>query len=98
MTEVIWNKDPEFDFVNEVDALETLVDLGDQLRASREQTRQIMRYMRAAVIAARNATDDGERVSPQAIINHSGLARQTVYDILGETSATAASTPSKEKL
>jgi hypothetical protein len=83
--EVDWTKEPEFDFAYEVDALETMETLYNQLQAAREQVRQIMRYMTAAVKGAR-AMDEGERPTPQAIINYSGLARQTVYDILGEAS------------
>lgn len=82
-----WTKKPKFEFATEVDALETLVLLGEDLRAAREQVRQVMRYMSAAVIAARNTTEGGERVAPQAIINHSGLARQTVYNLIGEKAA-----------
>lgn len=81
-TELDWTKEPVFEFATEVDALQALQFLGDDLRAAREQVSQIMRYMNAAVRAART-TAEGE-TQPQAIINHSGLARQTVYDILGE--------------
>ncbi len=83
--DIDWTKEPVFNFDNEIDALETLSVLGDDLRAAREQVRQIMRYMDGAVRAARAVTEDGEKVRPQAIINHSGLARQTVYNMLGET-------------
>lgn len=83
--EVDWTLDPEFDFTCEVDALETVELLGEQLRLAREQVRQVMRYMTAAVKGAA-AMDEAERPTPQAIINHSRLARQTVYDILGEGS------------
>ena len=82
--DIDWTKEPTFIFGNEVDALETLAVLGDDLRAAREQVRQIMRYTSAAVIAARKVEEDGKKTSPQAIINHSGLARQTVYNLLGE--------------
>jgi hypothetical protein len=80
--EVDWTKDPEFDFAWEVDALETLAWLSEDLKAAREQVRQIMRYMNAAVKGA-HAMNEAERPTPQAIINHSGLARQTVYNLLG---------------
>lgn|SRR4051812_10284030 len=84
--DVDWTKEPVFEFVSEIDALETLALLGDDLKAAREQARQIMRYMSAAVIAARTVEEGGKKTTPQAIINHSGLARQTVYDMLGEPS------------
>jgi hypothetical protein len=79
---IAWNREPVFVFETEVDALQTLEALGDQLKAAREQVRQIMRYMRAAVPAARH-NGEGD-TNPQAIISHSGLARQTVYDMLDE--------------
>lgn len=79
---VTWNHEPVFEFATEVDALQTVEVLGEQLRAAREQVRQIMRWIEAAVPAARH-NGEGE-TTPQAIINHSRLARQTVYDILGE--------------
>lgn len=81
--EVDWTKEPEFDFRAEVDALETLECLSGQLRAAREQERQVMRYMNAAVRDTRAMTES-ERPTPQAIINHSGLARQTVYTMLAD--------------
>jgi len=80
--EVDWTKDPEFDFATETDALQTLTWLGENLRLAREQVRQTMRYMTAAVQGAK-AMDEAERPTAQAIINHSRVARQTVYDILG---------------
>ncbi len=83
-TELDWTKEPVFEFATEIDALQTLTQLGDDLRSAREQVRQIMRYTGAAVRAARH-TGEGE-TTPQAIINHSGLARQTVYTLLGESS------------
>lgn len=82
--DIDWQKEPVFQFATEAEALSTLSALGKDLRSAREQVRQIMRYMNAAVRAARhNAEGD---TTPQAIINHTGLARQTVYDILGEKS------------
>lgn len=85
-TDLDWTKDPVFEFATEVSALETVHALGQDLTAARDQVRQIMRYMTAAVQAARRVEEDGESVTPQAIINHSGLARQTVYNMLGEDS------------
>ncbi len=81
--EVDWTKEPIFDFATEVDALRTVELLGEDLRAAREQVRQVMRYMTAAVQATKRM-DEAERPTPQGIIGHSKLARQTVYDILGE--------------
>lgn len=83
-TDLDWTREPVFKFDAEIDALETVQMLGEDLRAAREQVRQIMRYMAAAVKAARQVEESGERTQPQAIINHSGLARQTVYNMLGE--------------
>ncbi len=82
-TDLDWTKEPVFEFETEIDALETLQLLGEDLKAAREQVRQIMRYMHAAVNAAHH---NGEgKTQPQAIINHSGLARQTVYTMLGDS-------------
>ncbi|WP_131888787.1 hypothetical protein [Actinomadura rubrisoli] len=82
-TDLDWTKEPVFEFETEVDALQTLQFLGEDLKAAREQVRHIMRYMDAAVRAARH-NGEGD-TQPQAIINHSGLARQTVYNMLGES-------------
>lgn len=79
-----WLNEPVFEFPSEVDALEMLLALREELEAAREQVRHCMRYMSGAIQAARKVTEDGERVSKQAIIGYSGLARQTVYNILGE--------------
>lgn len=76
---ISWVDQPEFEFADEVDALMTLHELGDELRAAREQVRHTMRYMQAAIVQARSQHD----VSPQALIGESGLARQTVYTMLG---------------
>lgn len=76
---VDWTREPEFEFADEVDALTTLQELGDELRTAREQVRQVTRYLHAAVRAAREQTD----ATTAAIINESGLARQTVYTMLG---------------
>lgn len=80
-----WTAEPSFAFATEVDALMTLQDLAEELASAREQERQVMRYMLAAVKAAGEVREDGDDspIKPQAIINHSGLARQTVYDALG---------------
>lgn len=83
-TDFDWTKEPVFEFETEVAALETVQTLGEDLQAARAQVRHLMRYMRAAVIAARH-NGEGD-TQPQAIINHSGLARQTVYNMLGENS------------
>lgn len=77
---VNWAEPAEFNFTDEVDALETLQELGDELRQAREHVRQVTRYLQAAAIAAR----DQAEATPTAIINHSGLARQTVYTMLGD--------------
>lgn len=78
--EVDWVSEPEFAFGTEVAALMTLEDLGAQLEAARKQVRHVMSWMSAAVIAARN---NGEgKTNKEAIINHSGLARQTVHTLL----------------
>lgn len=82
--QIDWTKEPVFDFETEVDALQALEALGDDLRNAREQARQIMRYIRAAATSARNGTRQDGKVQPQAIIGHTGLARQTIYDMLGE--------------
>lgn len=78
-----WDKEPVFDFATEADALRTFELLGEDLRAAREQARQVMRYMTAAVLAAKTM-NEAERPTAQGIIGHSKLARQTVYNILGE--------------
>ena len=77
---VTWNHQPEFEFATEADALQTVEVLSNQLRAAREHERQVMRWLKAAIPAARY---NGEgKTQPQAIINHSRLSRQTVYNIL----------------
>jgi hypothetical protein len=81
---VDWTKEPVFDFISEVEALEMIAAIGDELRDAREHARHCMRYMAAAVQAARQVTEDGKKINPQAIINHSGLARQTVYNLIGK--------------
>ena len=79
---VTWNHEPVFEFATEVDALQTVEVLGEQLRAAREQVNQTMRWIEAAIPAA-HLNGEG-KTQPQAIINHSGLARQTVYNLLSE--------------
>lgn len=77
---VDWTREPTFAFADEVDALTTLDELGQELTAAREQVRQITRYLHTAVRAAREQSG----ASPTAIINHSGLARRTVYTMLAD--------------
>lgn len=80
---VDWVSEPIFDFSTEVEALNMLQALGEEIRAAREHERHCMRYMTAAVRAARNVTEgDGKLVSKAAIIGNSGLARQTVFEML----------------
>lgn len=81
--DVRWDKEPVFEFATEVDALRTIELLGEDLRAAREQVRQVMRYLGGAVQATKTM-DETERPKPQGIIGHSRLARQTVYNLLGE--------------
>lgn len=83
--EIDWtNRNPRFDFATEVQALRTLQQLAHELEAARTQERHVMRYMAAAVRAARAVREGGQPTSKEAIIGHSGLARKTVYRILGE--------------
>lgn len=83
VVDIQWGKTPDFKFDTEVDALMTLQDLSVELEAARRQVREVMRYMVAAVKAAGEVRDEAGWARPQAIVSHSGLARQTVYDILG---------------
>ena len=78
-----WGADPDFQFATEVDALSTLQLLRDELESAREQVRHTMRYLEAAAKAAHGGTAEDGPVNPQAIINHSGVARQTVYNWIG---------------
>jgi hypothetical protein len=79
---VDWTRQAEFDFGTEVDALLTLQELGEELRGARRQVEETMRYLRAAVRAARI---NGEGMtSAEAIIRESGLSRRTVYKMLEE--------------
>jgi hypothetical protein len=83
LVDVDWtNPAPTFKFHTEVGALATLDDLGSQLRSARRQVEEVMRYMRAAVLAAREPYEDGEQTTPTAIIGNSGLSRRKVYQIL----------------
>ncbi len=89
--DVDWTREPVFEFGTEMAALVTLQDLGGQLEAARKQVRHVMRYMAAAVVAAR---DNGEgETTKEAIIGNSGLARRTVYTILERNTADAAPAP-----
>ncbi|MEV0149677.1 MULTISPECIES: hypothetical protein [unclassified Nonomuraea] len=83
-----WTLDPVFAFETEVDALQVLQLLADDLNAARKQLHHVMRYMEAAVKAAGATVEDGERVRPQAIINHTRLSRRTVYKWLGQAGIT----------
>lgn len=86
-----WTVTPRFDFATEVDALQTLVDLGERLALARREVDELMRYLRAAVPAARV---NGEGITAaQAIIDHSGLSRRTVYGILAETGLETGESP-----
>ncbi|MFC7641435.1 hypothetical protein ACFQX6_10940 [Streptosporangium lutulentum] len=78
-----WNIDPVFAFETEVDALQVLQHLAEQLDTTRQQLHHVMRYMEAAVKAAGATVEDGSPIKPQAIINHTGLSRRTVYKFLG---------------
>lgn len=75
-----WTKPAEFDFANEVDGLTTLQELGDELRQIREHEKHVMRYLTAAAQAVRLQ----HQTQPQAIIRESGVARQTIYNMLAE--------------
>lgn len=79
---VDWVSNPVFDFTDETAALKMLNALGEEVRAARTQEHHAMRYLKAAAIAARQVTEDGKPVSKQAIINASGVARQTIYNVL----------------
>lgn len=86
-----WTIDPVFKFDTEVDALQTFQALAEELQTARQQERHILRYMEAAAKAARAGTTQDGRVSPQAIIGHTGVARATVYKWIGEKSDQAGS-------
>jgi hypothetical protein len=89
--ELNWTLDPVFAFATEVDALQVLQILADDLEAARKQLHHVMRYMEAAVKGAGATVEDGERIKPQAIINHTGLSRRTVYKWLGQAGVTGKS-------
>ena len=76
---VDWTAEPNFYFSTEADALTALQDLGEQLESARRQEREIMRYLKAAAHVARIPYENGEQTKVEAIINHSGLSRRTVY-------------------
>jgi hypothetical protein len=63
-------------------ALGDLQECGAELARARARTRQVMRWTREAVLATRNLPGE-ERPTKEAIIRVTGLARQTIYDILG---------------
>jgi len=89
--EIDWTvKKPEFAFDSEVQALMTLQNLGEDLKNARRQLQHVMRYMRAAVLAAREPMEDGKPVSKEAIIGHTGMARKTVYAICEAAPSTTA--------
>lgn len=73
-----YNVDPVFEFATEVDALGVLQQLSWDLEAAREQERQVLRYMAAAVRAAAAGTSEDGPVSPEAITGHAGVNRQRV--------------------
>lgn len=77
-----WEREPRFNFATEVDALQTLEALADELDEARAKAARIMEYMKAAIIATRKVDEGHGKTRPQAIINHSRLGRQTVYDAL----------------
>lgn len=79
--QVNWLQQPVFEFDDEAQALMTLQALREDLEGAREQVRHTMRWMDAAVRAAK------EVANPQSIIAESGLARQTVYNMLGKDEA-----------
>ncbi len=79
---VDWTAEPNFYFSTEIDALTTLQDLGEQLANARRQVDETMRYLRAAIVAARRPYKTGEQTSVEAIINHANLSRRTVYGVL----------------
>ncbi|MDE1675134.1 hypothetical protein [Nocardia gipuzkoensis] len=80
-----WLVEPIFQFETEIDALRTLSLLGEDLATARQQVNQIMRYLEAAAKAAHAGTAKDGKVAPQAIINESGLARQTIYNWIEPT-------------
>ncbi len=79
---VDWTREAYFDFESEVDALTTIQELGDELAAARKHVEHTMRYLRAAIVAARKPDENGEQTSAEALIGHSGLSRRTVYQII----------------
>jgi hypothetical protein len=82
MIDIDWTKEPDYTFTDEVAALMALQDLAYELDAARKQLEHCMRYMTAAVQAAGRVRENGKPISKSAIIRESGLARQTVYDML----------------
>ncbi|MEU4675107.1 hypothetical protein AB0F91_46010 [Amycolatopsis sp. NPDC023774] len=61
--EIDWTvEQPEFEFTSEGQALKTVQMLGEDLAAARKQVEHTMRYLRAAVVAARQPLEDGKPV------------------------------------
>lgn len=79
---VDWTVDPRFHFATEAEALQAVSALGDELRIAREQVRHTMRYLSVAMQTAHHGCEDGTRVAKLALASASGVARQTVYDML----------------
>ncbi|MFI6308495.1 hypothetical protein ACIBCH_41935 [Amycolatopsis thailandensis] len=77
-----WVSEPVFEFESEVDALTMLDRLAEELDNARKQAEHTMRFLKAAVRSAGELREDGGKISAKALIDHSRLARQTVYDIL----------------
>ena len=81
---VNWIHTPTFEFADEVEALQMLETLSEELRVARTQVRHCTEYIAVAIQAAGKVREDGKAISKQAIIGASGLARQTVYDMLAD--------------
>ncbi len=64
--------------------LDRVTELGEERRAARERVRVVTAELRAAIIAARQAG-----ALPEHLIRASGLARQTVYDVLASGGSTS---------
>lgn len=79
-TMVDWNRDPAFYFSDELDGLDTLRELGDELRQTREHAAHVMRYLQAAAVALYAQ----HQSQPQAMIRESGASREMIYKPLRE--------------
>ncbi|UUV34394.1 hypothetical protein NQK81_13365 [Amycolatopsis roodepoortensis] len=79
---VDWVSDPVFEFDSEVEAMQMLDAIACELSEARAQAHHAMRFLKAAIRAAGEFEEDGHRISASAIIDFSGLARQTVYAAL----------------